>query len=217
MHASARPGHGALVGRSRTIARTRQCRPLTERACEIRWSWSCWRRSLSRPGSTAARRPRPCAHYPPKVSNPWATTCARARMLGTDEQGRVAYRIMADNLEELPRRAAPEARRRADRIPAGGRGYLADLRDSGHRAEGRLRARAERQREPPQRAAGRRQAGRHRRRDTAVPPEDLAAPNPRQPVSISVGDWHVEAGRFRTLLKGDVLELESKVHGKFAP
>jgi lipopolysaccharide export system protein LptC len=36
------------------------------------------------------------------------------------------------------------------------------------------------------------------------------------PVTIRVGDWHIEAGRFRTLLKGDVVELESKVHGTFA-
>jgi LPS export ABC transporter protein LptC len=35
------------------------------------------------------------------------------------------------------------------------------------------------------------------------------------PVTISVGDWHIGAGRLRTHLKGDVVELESKVHGKF--
>jgi LPS export ABC transporter protein LptC len=46
-------------------------------------------------------------------------------------------------------------------------------------------------------------------------PESSSAES-ETPVSISVGDWHVEAGRFRTLLKGDLVELESKVHGKFA-
>jgi hypothetical protein len=35
-------------------------------------------------------------------------------------------------------------------------------------------------------------------------------------VTISVGDWHVAADRLRTHLKGDIVELESNVHGKFS-
>ena len=36
------------------------------------------------------------------------------------------------------------------------------------------------------------------------------------PVQIRVGDWQLEAIGLRTHLKGDTLELESEVHGKFA-
>ncbi len=38
-----------------------------------------------------------------------------------------------------------------------------------------------------------------------------------QHVVMSVGSWHVEAKGLRTLLKADRMELESDVHGQFAP
>jgi len=36
-------------------------------------------------------------------------------------------------------------------------------------------------------------------------------------VVMSAGNWHVEANGLRTLLKADRMELESDVHGQFAP
>ena len=38
-----------------------------------------------------------------------------------------------------------------------------------------------------------------------------------QHVVMSVGSWHVEVKGLRTLLKADRMELESDVHGQFAP
>jgi LPS export ABC transporter protein LptC len=37
------------------------------------------------------------------------------------------------------------------------------------------------------------------------------------PVEIHVGDWQLTTIGLRTHLKGDTLELESQVHGTFAP
>src|SRR5262249_3328874 len=38
-----------------------------------------------------------------------------------------------------------------------------------------------------------------------------------QRVVMSAGSWHVEGTGLRTLLKADRMELESDVHGQFAP
>jgi LPS export ABC transporter protein LptC len=137
-----------------------------------------------------------------------------AKMLGTDEQGRVAYRILADNLEEVPE----QQRLKLDGVRIE---YLAANADTwlieaaagtgpkdGSELEltGNVRLRSE------PRAGG---------KPMVIAAESLrffpntSSAESDKPVSIRVGDWHLEAGRLRTLLKGDVLELESKVHGKF--
>jgi lipopolysaccharide export system protein LptC len=38
-----------------------------------------------------------------------------------------------------------------------------------------------------------------------------------QRVVVNAGSWHVEGTGLRTLLKADRMELESDVHGQFAP
>src|SRR6185369_13932199 len=40
--------------------------------------------------------------FPAEGTQPLGYYLRGARMLGTDEQGRIAYRILADNLEEMP-------------------------------------------------------------------------------------------------------------------
>jgi LPS export ABC transporter protein LptC len=152
---------------------------------------------------------------PAEGAEPLGYYLRAARMLGTDEQGRVAYRILADNLEELPQQQRLKLDGvRIEYLPADADTWLisanagtAPKDGSELELKGDVRLRSE------PRDGG---------KAIVIAAETLRFfPNTSSaesdtPVSISVGDWHVEAGRFRTLLKGDVLELESKVHGKFA-
>ncbi len=78
-----------------------------------------------------------------------------ARLSGTDEQGRVTYRIRAERLDELP--AEDQLRLEGVNVeyqPADGHG-VGDLRGERERAEGRLAARPVRQRRGSQHARGR--------------------------------------------------------------
>lgn len=138
-----------------------------------------------------------------------------ARMLGTDEQGRVAYRILADSLEELPQ----QQRLKLDGVrieylpPEAGRWLISATAGTAPKdgSELELNGNVTLRSEP-------RDGG----KAVVIAAEtlrffpDTSSAESETPVTISVGDWRVEAGRFRTLLKGDVVELESKVHGKFA-
>jgi lipopolysaccharide export system protein LptC len=138
-----------------------------------------------------------------------------ARMLGTDEQGRVAYRIMADNLEEFPDRELLKLDGvRIEYAPADADSWLISAgagsapKDGSELAlEGDVVLRSQ------PRDGG---------RPVVISTDQLrffpetSSAESATPVRISVGDWQVEAGRLRTHLKGDVVELESKVHGKFS-
>ena len=162
-------------------------------------------------GRTPAIAPRP---LPAEGAQPLGYYLRAARMLGTDEQGRIAYRILADNLEELPQQQRLKLDGvRIEYLPADADTWLisanagtAPKDGSELELNGNVRLRSE------PRDGG---------KAVVIAAETLRFfPNTSSaesdtPVSISVGDWHVEAGRLRTLLKGDVLELESKVHGKF--
>ena len=46
---------------------------------------------------------------------------------------------------------------------------------------------------------------------------DTSSAASTEPVTVIVGDWHFDAVGLSTHLKGDILKLESKVHGVFAP
>jgi LPS export ABC transporter protein LptC len=138
-----------------------------------------------------------------------------ARMLGTDEQGRIAYRIMADNLEELPDQQLLKLDGvRIEYTPADAdRWEISAVAGSAPKdaSELSLRGNVTLRSEP-------RDGG----KPIVIAAEtlrfvpDSSSAESETPVTIRVGDWHVEAGRLRTHLKGDVMELESNVHGKFA-
>ncbi len=137
-----------------------------------------------------------------------------ARMLGTDEQGRIAYRILADNLEEMPEQQRLKLDGvRIEYLPPDSDSWLISATAGTAPKDGselELVGNVSLRSEP--RAGG---------KPVIIAAEALRFfPNTSSaesdtPVSIKVGDWYVEAGRFRTLLKGNVVELESKVHGKF--
>lgn len=139
-----------------------------------------------------------------------------ARILGTDDQGRVTYRIMADNLEELPDREQLKMDGvRIEYEPADADSWLISAgagsapKDGSELAlQGNVVLRSQ-PRDGGKPVVISAEALRFR-------PETSSAET-ETPVRINVGDWQVDAGRLRTHLKGDVVELESKVHGKFAP
>ena len=138
-----------------------------------------------------------------------------ARMLGTDEQGRVAYRIMADNLEELPQQQRLKLDGvRIEYLPAEADTWLISATAGTAPKDGSellLNGNVSLRSEP-----------RNGGKPVVITAQTLrflpntSSAESEMPVTISVGDWHVDAGRFRTLLKGDVMELESKVHGTFS-
>lgn len=139
-----------------------------------------------------------------------------ASMLGTDEQGRVAYRILADNLEEFPEQQLLKLEGvRIEYLPAEGDHWLisaaggtAPKDNSELTLNGQVTLRSE------PRSGG---------KPLVIASETLrffpesSSAESDTPVSISVGDWHFQAGRLRTHLKGDIVELESKVHAKSVP
>jgi len=152
---------------------------------------------------------------PTEGAQPLGYYLRAARILGTDEQGRIAYRILADNLEELPEQQRLKLDGvRIEYLPADADRWLisatagtAPKDGSELQLNGDVRLRSEPQDggKPVVIAA----------ETLRFLPESSTAESDT-PVTISVGDWHVEAGRLRTRLKGDVVELESNVHGKFA-
>ncbi len=138
-----------------------------------------------------------------------------ARMLGTDEQGRVAYRILADNLEELPEQQRLKLDGvRIEYLPADADSWLISATaGTGPKDGSELELTGD---------VSLRSEPRNGGKAIVIAAETLrfflqsSSAESERPVTISVGDWRVEAGRFRTLLKGDIVELESNVHGKFA-
>ena len=139
-----------------------------------------------------------------------------ARMLGTDEQGRVAYRILADRLEELPDRELLQLSgvvveyQPADEIPWRISAAQASAPKDGSQLD--LEGNVELRSEPE---------------DGSQPVfittpalrfiPDTSSAESDQSVQIRVGDWRLDAVGLRTHLKGDTLELESEVHGHFSP
>jgi LPS export ABC transporter protein LptC len=160
--------------------------------------------------STAPRTP------PAEGAQPLGYYLRAARMLGTDEQGRIAYRILADNLEELPDQQRLKLDGvRIEYLPADADAWLISANAGTAPKDGselELNGDVSLRSEP-------RDGG----KAVVIAAETLrffpesSSAESETPVTISLGDWRVEAGRLRTHLKGDIVELESKVHGKFAP
>ena len=137
-----------------------------------------------------------------------------ARVLGTDEQGRVAYRVFAARLDELPgeQRLRLETAR-VEYQPIGETAwtmsaasatapkdvsevdFVGDVELEGSPTDGS---------EP-----------------TTIVTQKLKFSSERssaetdEAVTIRMGDWHLETIGLRVDLKTDTLELESKVHGEF--
>lgn len=139
-----------------------------------------------------------------------------ARMQGTDANGRVTYRILADRLEELPDQSLLELNgvrieySPADEVPWLIRAERASTPKSGARLD--LEGDVELRSEPTD---GKKPIAITTARLTFVPDESMAVSS--EPVRLTVGDWHVDAVGLNANLKDDEVELESNVHGQVAP
>jgi LPS export ABC transporter protein LptC len=171
-------------------------------AAAASWWWS-------RPELVEAPRPRPSG------DQDLGYYLHGARMLGTDESGRVAYEIFADRLDERPGEDRLLLERvqidyhPPDQMPwviTAGSGSATRDHSEIELADG-----VEIQSQPTD---GRAPVHVTTSKLRFLPMTSLAETD--QHVVMSAGSWHVEANGLRTLLKADRMELESDVHGQFA-
>ena len=164
-----------------------------------------WQREEPATPAPAAADPRPLGYY-----------LYGARLLGTDEQGRVAYRVLAQRIDELP----DEGRLRFE-------GVSVEYQPVGETAWAISAANASGPKDGSQLDLAGNVEVRSAPTDGSRPesfstqklrfsPESSSAETD-EPVTIHVGDWHLDAIGLRTHLKDDTLRLESQVHGTFAP
>lgn len=165
----------------------------------------------------AGRMPAPA---PPPVESgeelPLGYYLRGARLVGTDEQGRIAYRIRAERLDENPEEELLELTgvaveyQPADETPWRISAAGATAPKDGSQLD--LRGNVELESAPTDGG-----------RPVRIATEELrffpdsSTVESDETVSIRVGDWQLAAKGLRTHLKGDTLELESDVHGRFAP
>lgn len=138
-----------------------------------------------------------------------------AQLLGTDENGRVTYRVHAERIEELPDQGllvwsgVRIEYRPADAVPWEIDAARASApKDGSHfDLEGEVELRSE-----PTDGSG----------PTVVSapslhftPDESSARSDRA-VSVQIGDWRLTGVGLRVHLKDDKLELESNVHGQIA-
>lgn len=139
-----------------------------------------------------------------------------ARILGTDSEGRIAYRILAEQLEELPGQDVLELDGvRVAYEPSGTTPWsISANRASAPKDASQLDLKGSVELRSLPADGG---------EQTIIATEalrffpDTSNAESAEPVEIRVGDWHVDAVGLRTQLKGNTVELESNVHGKFAP
>jgi LPS export ABC transporter protein LptC len=137
-----------------------------------------------------------------------------ARLLGTDEQGRVAYQILADRLEEVPDQQGLKLEgvqveyRPADAVPWLISAARAEAPKDGSSLE--LQGNVELRSEPTEGEPI------HIATDALSFVLSTSSAQSESAVRVEVGDWRLDAVGFRTYLKGDSMELESQVHGKFS-
>jgi lipopolysaccharide export system protein LptC len=139
-----------------------------------------------------------------------------ARIVGTDEQGRVAYRVSAERLDESP-----------DEEQLQLTGVNVDYRPAEETAWSISAARAISPRDGSLLDLDGNVEIRSSPTDGSKPLTifagnlrfwpDTSSAESDDAVEIRFGDWHLQAIGLRTHLKGDTLELESEVHGTFAP
>jgi LPS export ABC transporter protein LptC len=139
-----------------------------------------------------------------------------ARIVGTDEQGRIAYRIRAEQLDEVP----DEARLRLEGVNV----------EYSPADETAWEISAQRASAPKDRSlltlAGN-VAVRSMPTDGSAPvlistdelrfAPDTSSAESDAPVTLRIGDWQLTGVGLSTHLKGDTLKLESEVHGILTP
>jgi LPS export ABC transporter protein LptC len=164
-------------------------------------------------GRPAPTPPRPA---PASGAQPLGYYIHDARILGTDDQGRITYQISADSLEELP----GEERLKLDAVHVEYRPSDADAWSISAAAASGPKDRSELDLQGNVTLRSDPAAGRDATIITAESlrffPESSTVESDT-PVSLKVGGWELDAGKLRTHLKGDVVQLESEVHGKFVP
>lgn len=139
-----------------------------------------------------------------------------ARLVGTDDAGRVAYRIHAERLDERPEQELLELTGVAieyqppDDTPWRISAAVATAPKDGSQLD--LRGNVELESLP---ADGGRPVHIVTEELRFFP--DSSSVESEETVEIRVGDWRLSAKGLRTHLKGDSLELESEVHGRFGP
>lgn len=163
------------------------------------------------------RAPAPAvAPADPGTDQPLGYYLRGARLIGTDEQGRVAYRILAERLDERPDQELLELTGvaveylPADETPWRMSAVGASAPKDGSQLE--LKGNVELESSPTDGSKPIRITTEQLR----FSPESSSVESD-EAVNIRVGDWQLAAKGLRTHLKGDTLELESDVHGKFAP
>lgn len=137
-----------------------------------------------------------------------------ARLVGTDENGHVAYRIHAEQLDERPEQELLELTgvaveyQPADDTPWRISAAAATALKDGTQLD--LKGNVELVSAPVD-------GGRpvHIATEELRFFPDTSSVESDQTVTIRVGDWRLSAKGLRTHLKGDSLELESEVHGIF--
>jgi LPS export ABC transporter protein LptC len=139
-----------------------------------------------------------------------------ARIAGTDEDGRLAYRIVADRLDELPGEEHLQLTgvnvdyHAADEIAWSVSAASARYSRDGSQLD--LAGNVELQSAPTDGSEP----------VTIITEKLLFSPDTSvaesaESVEILVGDWQLRSAGLRTHLKGDTLELESPVHGTLRP
>lgn len=151
---------------------------------------------------------------PAAATQPLGFYARGAELLGTDEQGRVTYRVRAERLDELPEQSLLQLE-----------GVAVEYQPADETAWAISAASARR----PKNGSLLDLAGnvevRNFPADGSEPltiateqlrfSPDTSSVESDETVRMRVGDWQLEAVGLRTHLKGDTLELESQVHGTF--
>jgi LPS export ABC transporter protein LptC len=163
-------------------------------------------------------RPQPVEAPPPRATGDQEVGyfLHGARMLGTDENGHVTYRISADRLDERPGEDRLALERvqidyhPPDQMPwviTAGSGSATRDHSEIELADGvEIRSQPTDGRAPVHVTTSKLRF---------LPMTSLAETD--QHVVMNAGSWRVEGTGLRTLLKADRMELESQVHGQFAP
>ena len=138
-----------------------------------------------------------------------------ARLLGTDEQGRVLYRINAERFDEVP----DEQRLRLEGVaieysPPDETAWALTTTSASAPKDGSLLDLIGNVEVSSAPTDGGRPITISTDKLRFWP--DTSSAESDEAVQIRVGDWQLNAVGLRTLLKGDTLELESQVHGTFS-
>jgi LPS export ABC transporter protein LptC len=164
-----------------------------------------WQRQAAAPAVERVEDAKPLGYY-----------IRGARVQRTDEQGRVAYRVFADRLDELPDDERLQLTgvkveyRPADETPwwisAATASSAKDLSQIDLVGDVELRSAPTDGSEPWTVVT-----------ETLRFSGDTSKAEAEQLVEIRVGDWRFDAVGLRVDLKGETLELESQVHGTLVP